>query len=194
VWKRPSQGETDRQKFALAAMTHLENLYRIAFHLAHEENEAQDLVQETFARALTSYKQFEPGTNMKAWLTKILHNFFLDRQHQRKRWVSVQEESLRDVEGSDYWDRVQTDNPGPESLLLGKELNIKIAEALRKIPEEFRSAILLVDMEDFSYVEAAEILACPVGTVRSRLSRGRRLLHKQLKVYVGQKDKEKDEV
>lgn len=175
-------------------MAHFDHLYRVAFHLAQKENEAQDLVQETFARALTSYKQFEPGTNMKAWLTKILYNFFLDRQHQSKRWVSVEEESFRDVGGSDYWDRVQTDNPGPESLLLGKELNIKIAEALRRIPEEFRSAILLVDMGDFSYAEAAEILACPVGTVRSRLSRGRRLLHGQLKVYVAQKDKERDEV
>lgn len=180
------EGEAEEKgKLAADAMAYVDHLYRLAFHLARDKDEAQDLVQETFARALSSYKQFAPGSNMKAWLTKILYNFFLDRYHERRRWVSVAAENFGQEEKSDYWERVPTENPGPESLLLGKELNIKIADAVRKIPEEFRAAVLLVDMGDFSYAEAAEVLSCPVGTVRSRLSRGRRLLYRLLQSYVG---------
>ena len=94
---------------------------------------------------------------------------------------------------SDYWERVVGENPGPENHILDKELNVTITEALRKIPEEFRAPLLLVDMGDFSYAETAEILSCPVGTIRSRLSRGRRLLHKHLKGYIGIKEKGQEE-
>lgn len=166
-------------------MNHLDHLYRVAFHLVKGRDEAQDLVQETYARALGSYEQFTPGSNMKAWLTRILYNFFFDHYHQKKRWVSVEDEPVAEGNKSDYWEKVPTENPGPESRMLSKELNSKITDALRKIPEEFCVPIVLVDMGDFSYVEAAEILSCPVGTVRSRLSRGRRLLHKYLREYVG---------
>jgi RNA polymerase sigma-70 factor (ECF subfamily) len=179
----------ERERFSREAMTHLDHLYRAAFHLAKEPDEAQDLVQETYARALGSYDQFTPGTNMKAWLTRILYHFFFDFYHQRKRWVSVEEEGPLDEEGSDYWERVAGDDPGPENLILLRELNTKISDALRKIPEEFRLPTILVDMGDFSYAETAEILSCPVGTVRSRLSRGRRLLHKLLKGYIKVKEK-----
>ena len=166
-------------------MLHLDHLYRVAIHLAKKSDEAGDLVQETYARALDSYRQFTPGTNMKAWLTRILYNFFFDRYHEKKRWVSAGDKNPLEEEGVDYWASVADDDPGPESHILRKELNTKIAEALRRIPEEFRAAVLLVDMGDFSYAEAAEILSCPVGTIRSRLSRARRLLHKQLKGYIG---------
>jgi len=165
-------------------MLHLDHLYRVAFHLAKDQNEAQDLVQETFARALAAYDQFEFGTNMKAWLTKILHNFFLDRFHTSKRWISVDDSTNQE---SDQWGRLAAENLGPESHVLFRELNSQITDALRKIPEEFRTSIVLVDMADFSYEEAAEILSCPIGTIRSRLSRGRRLLHQHLKDYIGVK-------
>lgn len=122
---------------------------------------------------------------MKAWLSRILYNFFYDRYHQKKKWVSVEDEAMGEGKKADYWEKVPAENSGPESHILLKELNIKITDALRKIPEEFCVPIVLVDMGDFSYAEAAEILSCPVGTVRSRLSRGRRLLHKHLKGYVG---------
>lgn len=174
----------EREKFSREAMTHLDHLYRVAFHLAKEDDEAQDLVQETFVRALGAYEQFTPGSNMKAWLTKILYNFFFDHFHQKKRWISVEDRTGEGDEGSDYWDRVPAQNPGPENQILLKERNTKITAALSKIPEEFRAAILLVDMGDFSYAEAAEILSCPVGTVRSRLSRGRRLLYQLLMGYI----------
>lgn len=141
------------------------------------------MVQETFVRALASYDQFNPGTNLKAWLTRILYNFFFDDYHRKKRWASATDHD----EESDYWERLPEENPGPESHILRKELNTQITVVLRRIPEEFRAPILLVDMGDFSYEEAAEILSCPVGTIRSRLSRGRRLLRQHLKFYIGGK-------
>ncbi|MBI2228517.1 MAG: sigma-70 family RNA polymerase sigma factor [Deltaproteobacteria bacterium] len=177
-----------RDAFSREAMGYLDHLYRVAVHLVKEPHEAEDLVQETYARALGSYDQFAPGSNLKAWLTRILYNFFFDNYHQKKRWVSVDDSSTEKDE-SDYWERVPAENPGPENRLLLKELRTQISDALRKIPEEFRLPITLVDMGDFSYAEAAEILSCPVGTVRSRLSRGRRLLFNQLKEYVATEEK-----
>jgi RNA polymerase sigma-70 factor, ECF subfamily len=175
---------TKRERFSKEAMAHLDHLYRIAFHLAKDQDSAQELVQETFVRALAAYDQFDLGTNMKAWLTKILHNFFFDRYHQKKRWISTDDPT---GQASDYWEHLPSANPGPESHVLRKELNSQITEFLRRIPEEFRAPIVLVDMGDFSYAEAAEILSCPVGTIRSRLSRGRKLLHQQLQDYIGVK-------
>ena len=190
AWKgKSAKGETEREKFANEAMEHLDHLYRVAFHLAKEPDEAHDLVQETYARGLGYYRQFVPGTHLKAWLTKILYNFFFDRYHQTKRWVSVDDNPGGKDEASDNWERVSGENPGPESYILLKELSVKITDALKRLPEEFRMPIILVDMGDFSYAEAAEVLSCPLGTVRSRLFRGRKLLHQHLKNYVEAKEK-----
>lgn len=180
------EGGAERDAFAREAMAHLDHLYRVAFHLAKDEDHAQELVQETFVRALAAYEQFNPGTNMKAWLTKILHNLFFDRYQQRKRWISTDDPAGQD---SNYWKRRPAENPGPESQMLLKELSANITDALKRIPEEFRAPILLVDMGDFSYAEAAEILSCPIGTIRSRLSRGRKMAHQYLAAYVGLKQK-----
>ena len=165
-------------------MTHLDHLYRLAFYLVRNRDEAQDFVQETCVRALDSHDQFTPGTNMKAWLTRILYNLFFDQYQRSKRMVSIEEKDAPAEGGFDYWAKLAGENPGPEKQVLNLELNAKIQDALGRIPEEFRTAIILVDMGDFSYAEAAEIMSCPIGTVRSRLSRGRRLLHKYLKEYV----------
>lgn len=177
------------EEFSREAVAHLDHLYRVALYLANESNEAQDLVQETYVRALGSYEQFTPGSNMRAWLTRILHNFFFDNYRQKKRWISVNDSFKDEGGGSDFWEKVPAENLGLESHIMQKELNAKITDALRKIPEEFRLPILLVDMGDFSYAEAAEILSCPLGTVRSRLSRGRGLVYRNLKGYVGVKEK-----
>jgi RNA polymerase sigma-70 factor, ECF subfamily len=162
-------------------MVHLDHLYRVAFHLAKDPADAEDLVQETFVRALAANEQFDPATNMKAWLTKILRNFFFDSYRQKKRWVSAEELSEPQ---SACWERLAADNPGPERGVLIRELDDQIMLVLRKIPEEFRTPIVLVDVGDFSYEEAAVILSCPIGTVRSRLSRGRKLMRKYLTAYV----------
>ena len=190
VFGRKDGSAEEKERFSSEIMTHLDHLYRVAFHLVKNQDEARDFVQETCARALMSYKQFTPGTNMKAWLTRILYNFFFDHYHRSKRTVLVEESSHVADEGLHYWEKVATENPGPEKQILYKELNVKINDALRKIPEEFRVPIILVDMGDLSYAQAAEILACPVGTVRSRLSRGRRLLHKHLRGYVSPSERE----
>lgn len=169
-------------------MLHLDHLYRVGFHLAKHEDEAQELVQETFVRALTAYDQFTVGTNMKAWLTKILHNLFFDRYHQRKRWVSSDDPAYKE---SDSEQALPGRNPGPESHLLARELSAQVTDILRKIPAEFRAPIVLVDMGDFTYEEAAQILSCPIGTIRSRLSRGRKLMQEHLGPYVRIEEKDR---
>lgn len=163
-------------------MVHLDHLYRVAFHLAKDPVDAEDLVQETFVRALAAHEQFDPGTNMKAWLTKILHNYFFDHYRQKKRWISAEDGTQPEF---DHWQRLPDLNPGPESHVLRRELDDQITQVLRKIPEEFRAPIVLVDIGDFSYEEVAAILSCPIGTIRSRLSRGRKLMQQYLKGYVG---------
>jgi RNA polymerase sigma-70 factor, ECF subfamily len=179
--QRKAEG-AEREAFAREAMVHLDHLYRVGFHLAKHQDEAQELVQETFVRALAACDRFNPGTNMKAWLTKILYNLFFDRYHQRKRWISTDDPAY---EESDYWKGLPVENPGPESHVLSRELNAQITDVLRRIPGEFRAPIVLVDMGDFTYEEAAEILSCPIGTIRSRLSRGRKLMQQYLRPYIG---------
>jgi RNA polymerase sigma-70 factor, ECF subfamily len=182
-------GDTEKEKFSHEAMTHLDHLYRMALYLAKESNEAKDLVQETYSRALGSYKQFTLGTNMKAWLTTILYNLFFHHRSEKKKWISVENNFEEDKGPSDYSEQVPTENPGPETHILLKELKGKITDVLDKIPEEFRQPIILVVMGDFSYEEAAKILSCPVGTIRSRIFRGRKLVYKELKEYMGIKEK-----
>jgi RNA polymerase sigma-70 factor (ECF subfamily) len=180
----------EREAFAREAMTHLDQLYRVAFHLVKDPDQSQELVQETYARALDSFTQFTPGTNMKAWLTRILYNYFYDQYHQNRKWVSAEETGRETGSDIGFWERSAGNDPGPEAIVLHRELAEKVREALEKIPDEFRVPIVLVDMGEFSYAETADILACPIGTVRSRLSRGRRLLHNILKDYVGRENPE----
>ena len=179
-----------RGRFSQEAIAYLDHLYRVALHLSRDPHEAQDLVQETYLRAIDSFEQFAPGTNLKAWLTRILYNYFLDHYNKKKKWVTVEAQGLAEEEGLDFWETVPGPEPGPENYIYIKELSIKINEALTKIPEEFRAPIVLVDMGELSYAEAAEVLSCPLGTIRSRLSRGRKYLHKYLKCYAGDEIKQ----
>lgn len=171
-------------RFANEILDYLDHLYRVAFHLVRNPDEAKECVQETCARALTARGQFTPGSNMKAWLTRILYNFFYDSYARNKRVVAA--DDLADgVDATDFWEAHAGDGPGPEVQVLDRELGAKVSHAIEQIPEEFRAPILLVDLGDLSYAEAAQILSCPIGTVRSRLSRGRRLLQKLLSGYLG---------
>ena len=174
-----------RERFSSEIVSYLDHLYRVAFHLVRNNDEAQDCVQETCARALSAYGQFTPGSNLKAWLTRILYNCFFDAYARNKRMVAADDLTDGAAQGKDFWQTVSADQPGPEKQFMQKELGAEIGAALKKIPEEFRTPIVLVDMGDFSYAEAAEILSCPIGTVRSRLSRGRKLMRKQLSGYLG---------
>lgn len=166
-------------------MIHLDHLFRVGYHLARDSHMVQDLVHDTFVRALDSYKLFNPPTNMRAWLTKILQNIFFDQYRKQKRWANASDSSR---ELGIPWDPEPPKETGPEGQLLHKELSDKINHYLKTIPEEYRLPIVLVDMSEFSYAEAAEILSCPVGTIRSRLSRGRTLLRQCLSSYVGYAD------
>jgi RNA polymerase sigma-70 factor (ECF subfamily) len=161
-------------------MGYLDHLYRVAFHLAKDPHRAEDLTQETFVRALDASDRFSHRSNVKAWLTKILYNLFIDQYRQQKRWTSAEAEI---PDSSAELDELPAQGPGPEALVLSNESNAQIHSGLMKVPEEYRAAIVLIDMGDFSYEEAAEIVSCPVGTIRSRLSRGRKLLQQQLRPY-----------
>lgn len=184
VFFRERNQTKESESFAAELLGHLDHLYRVASHLAKDRDRANECVQETVLRALNARQQYEPGTNMKAWLTKILHNFFFDSYNRVKNIIPIDTGSDPAESSVEYWDKLATAEPGPDSHFLKGELSSQIGAALQKIPEEFRAPIVLVDMGDFSYIEAAEILSCPVGTIRSRLSRGRRLLYKHLKTYV----------
>lgn len=178
--------EVERERFGSEIMTHLDHLYRVAYYLLKNDSEAQDCVQETCARALSAQEQFVPGTNLKAWLTKILYNFFYDFYARNKRTIAAEDLAESAGQKIDFFDTLPTPNPGPESMLLAGELSAKIDGALKKLPAEFSAPIVLVDIGDVTYAEAAEILGCPIGTVRSRLSRGRKLLQGILTGYVRQ--------
>lgn len=182
MFREPKTGRSARAMVAEEALKHLDHLYRVAFHLAKDPADTDDLVQETFTRALAGSEQFTSGSNIKAWLTRILYNFFFDDYRRSKRWFSTEHAVETSLE-----DRQADPNPGPESQALKKELDEQIIAGLRQMPEEFRAAMVLVDIGDLAYDEVAAILSCPIGTVRSRLSRARKLMRQYLSVYIGDK-------
>jgi RNA polymerase sigma-70 factor, ECF subfamily len=175
--------DRERTHFESEIVSCLDHLYRVAYYLLKDNEQAQDCVQETCARALDSQDQFTPGSNMKAWLTKILYNFFYDSYRRRRRVISTEDLAAPAADKQDFWEALPIESPGPEAQALNRELGRKIDDALKKIPEEFSAPIILVDVGDFTYAEAAAILSCPIGTVRSRLSRGRKLLQGMLSSY-----------
>jgi RNA polymerase sigma-70 factor (ECF subfamily) len=163
----PSAFETD-------ALTHLDSLYGTALRLTRNESDAQDLVQDTYVKAFKSRKQFKPGTNLKAWLFTILHNTFRNRRRDIGR-------DPIDVD-SDRLDAVAPADPAatPEEHLLRAAMGPDLQAALDSLPEAFREAVWLRDVEEFPYGEIAEMLAIPLGTVMSRISRGRRMLYDKM--------------
>jgi RNA polymerase sigma-70 factor, ECF subfamily len=157
------------ERFELGAMPHLNDLFRTALRMTGERSHAEDVIQEVYLQAWRSFDRFEAGTNCRAWLYKILFHCV---SHQRRKWFRLP--LLKDNEEFLEANLVQ-----PESV--EQEITDgEILAALDNIPSEFRSVVLLVDVEDFTYKEVAEILSIPIGTVMSRLSRGRGLLRKHL--------------
>jgi RNA polymerase sigma-70 factor (ECF subfamily) len=156
-------------EFEGAAMPHLDDIFRTALRMSGDRSRAEDAVQETFLQAWKSFDRFEPGTNCRAWLFRIL--FHSVHHHRRKLFrfplVKDAEEFLEA--------NLPAPEPVPENLR-----DEQILSALERIPRDYRAAVLLVDVEEFAYKEAADILRVPVGTVMSRLSRGRKLLRGQL--------------
>ncbi|MFN2464715.1 MAG: sigma-70 family RNA polymerase sigma factor [Candidatus Dormibacteria bacterium] len=168
--------------FPAAVAENIDALYRGALRMTGSREEAEDLVQETFLRAYRFQHQFQPGTNFKAWLFKIQTNIF--RSRYRKLWNSPQ--SLDDTEEFYLYQHLGPDTaPGedPAADVLDKLGVDEVRRAIEDLPAVYRAAILLTDVEGFSYRETADILEIPVGTVMSRLHRGRRRLQKQLYDY-----------
>ena len=169
-----------RELFQKEALPHLDHLYTVAFHLARNRDDASDLVQETMLRALRFFDQFTPGTNCRAWLLTILYNVFRNRYRQSasERVAATEEEFEDQVEAM----ALRSDAPpnNPETAVLSTLLEGEVQSALDSLPEDFRTVLLLVDIQELRYDEAAAVLNIPVGTVRSRVSRARATLKKAL--------------
>jgi RNA polymerase sigma-70 factor (ECF subfamily) len=173
----------DQEGFAAEALTFLEPLYATALRLTGNRADAEDLVQDTFVKALRFADRFTPGTNLKAWLYTILHNTWRNRRRDASR-EPVDVDSSRVDEAA-----TQLDGPAepetPERILLRQTLDADLQRALDALPEHFREAVWLRDVEEFSYAEIAEMLGIPLGTVMSRISRGRRQLFAALTAAAG---------
>ena len=171
-----------REEFAKWALPLMDQVYTASLYLTHRREDAEELLQETFLRAYRFWHQFAPGTNCRAWLMKILHNNFKNHYRERHR-----EQQTVEFDESAYepGSAMMVDGPGgdPQEVVLSQLLDAEVESALRSLPVEFLEAVLLVDMQELTYEEAAVVLGCPIGTVRSRLSRGRRLLHASLQKF-----------
>jgi RNA polymerase sigma-70 factor (ECF subfamily) len=178
---RRTAGRLPAAEFEAEALSSLDSLYRTALRLTHVPADAEDLVQETYLKAFRAADQFEPGTNLKAWLFTILHNTALTRFRDRSRQPLVYDNDTVDRAADVPFDAHDGRSAEtPESLLLSGTLDPDLQAAVDALPHAFRQAVLLRDVEEFSYAEIAKMLEIPVGTVMSRISRGRRLLFDHL--------------
>ena len=165
---------TSPGEFESAAMPHLNDIFRTAVNLLRDRTEAEDLTQEVYYQAWKSFHRFEPGTNCRAWLFRILFNRM---HHQRRKWFQ-----LRTVKEPEIFEETLAyEPPVPDTIR-----DADILAALRDIPPDYREVVLLADVEEFAYKEIASLLDIPVGTVMSRLSRGRKALRQRLGAVAGE--------
>lgn len=175
---RSADARADADAFAAEALSYLEPLYATALRLARNRSDAEDLVQDTFVKAFRFTDRFERGTNLKAWLYTILHNTWRNRRRDASRDAvevdsEVVEQAATGPDGPAAFDT-------PERILMRATLDADLQAALDGLPEAFRVAVWLRDVEEFTYAEMAEMLGIPIGTVMSRISRGRKLLFERL--------------
>ncbi|MEE9905503.1 sigma-70 family RNA polymerase sigma factor [Chlorobium sp.] len=188
--KKPRKGRTilsreelkKQQEFQQEAVTHINSLYNYALHLTMNPDDAEDLVQETYLKAYKFFNSFERGTNCKAWLFKILKNNYINRFRKNSREPGkVDYDLIKDFYHSIK--DVRSDTSEAESDYFHSLMHEEVYQALQSLPEEFREVIQLCDIEGFTYEEIANMVESPIGTVRSRLYRGRKLLRGQLETY-----------
>jgi RNA polymerase sigma-70 factor (ECF subfamily) len=179
MFRRPRTGPgpatAGRRAFETEALSYLNGLYAAAWRLTRNPIEAEDLVQETYLKAFRSVDSFEPGTNLRAWLYTILHN-----AHRNRRRDAGRDPVAFDGDAVERAAELPGRGDSPEQLLLDQTLDADLQAAFDSLPEAFREAVWLRDVEEFSYAEIAEMQGVPIGTVMSRISRGRRLLHDRL--------------
>jgi RNA polymerase sigma-70 factor (ECF subfamily) len=174
-----------RQTFEQTALPHLNALYGAAYRLTRNPRDAEDLVQDALLRAYRFWDSFREDSNCKAWLFKILTNTFINSYQKRKRSREILNAATAEQEATDgvLAHERSASQRSPEDLLVEQSLSEEVEKALGALPTDFRLAVVLCDVEGFSYKEIADIMECPVGTVMSRLYRGRKLLQKELKSY-----------
>lgn len=173
----------DQAKFADEAMQYAPQLYSGALRMTRNQADAEDLVQDTYLRAYRSFHTFQEGTNLRAWLFRIMTNAYINRYRAKQR--RPQETDLADVEDLYLYRRLGAMESAAASLSAEDEFldmftDDEVKEALESLPENFRLPVLLADVEGFAYKEIAELLEIPIGTVMSRLHRGRKAMHKAL--------------
>jgi RNA polymerase sigma-70 factor, ECF subfamily len=178
--QRLAEEARDRVRFEEEALELADQVYRVARRLVSTREEAEDLMQETYARAFRAWRSFQPGTNLRAWLLRILTNLNIDRGRRQQR-----SPDLQPLEEGDYYLYNRLEEAGRESNVDQERVEERLSQddivsALSAVPHDFRDVIVLVDIGDFSYAEAAQILDIPIGTVMSRLHRGRRVLKREL--------------
>jgi RNA polymerase sigma-70 factor, ECF subfamily len=176
--RRIAEEERDRARFEEEVLGLADQVYRVARRLVSSREEADDLVQDTYARAFRAWRSYTPGTNLRAWLMRILTNLNIDRGRREQRAPAT-----TPLEEGDYflYNRLEADvGDDGEERVVERLSQDGIVHALSAVPHDFRDVIVLVDIGDFSYQDAAQILDIPIGTVMSRLHRGRRILKREL--------------
>ena len=178
--RRLAEAARDRVHFEEDALELADQVYRVARRLVSTREEAEDLMQETYARAFRAWRSFQPGTNLRAWLLRILTNLNIDRGRRQQRSPDFQP-----LEEGDYYLYNRLEESGREANVDQERVDDRLSQddvvqALSAVPHDFRDVIVLVDIGDFSYADAAQILEIPIGTVMSRLHRGRRILKREL--------------
>ena len=172
-----------KARFERDALQFTNQLYAAALRYTKDPHDAQDLVQDTYAKAFVSFHQFEPGTNLKAWLYRILSTTFINTYRKDQRRPQINDGELEDWQIYDAASHTSDQGRSAEDVALDGIVDLDVRAALEAMPEEFRMAVYLADVEGFSYKEIADIVGVPAGTVMSRLHRGRKLLRTSLAQY-----------
>jgi len=172
-----------RKSFDAQALPHMDALFRTALRMTKNTNDAEDLVQETYVKAYRFWEKFEPGSNARAWLFKIMTNVFINEYRSKSRTPTAV--NVDELDDNFLYGQLATSAPAddPEKKLFAKIFDEDVKRAIENLPEDFRLVVVLSFIEGFSYQEIAEIADLQLGTVKSRLHRGRKLLQKELLDY-----------